>query len=59
MKTLFLRGRKREVENYTVTLFPFRPDTAAVTVDDPLDDGEPHTGSLELVSAVKVLENAE
>jgi len=51
--------RKREIEGRSLVNLAFGPDPAAVAVDDALDNGESHPGSLEVLMAVEALEDAE
>src|SRR5437879_5690662 len=50
---------KGEVEGGAAVDRPLGPHVPAVPLNDPLHDGETHTGALELLGAVKALEDLE
>lgn len=50
-------GGKREAS--PLTDFSFRPHAAAMKMDDPLDDGQPHPCPFELVAVVQPLEDVK
>ena len=57
--SLFSRIRKGEIESGAPIDFAFGPYSASVTLNDTLHDGQADAGALELLSAVKSLEDAE
>src|SRR2546430_817757 len=50
---------KGEIEGGAAVHRPLRPHVPTVPLNDPLHDGETHAGALELVGAVKPLEDLE
>src|SRR5512138_2771443 len=48
-----------EIEGYPPIHLPFRPDPAAVTLDDSLHRGKAYAAPLELLPAVETLERAK
>src|SRR5271157_290378 len=53
------RGRESEKESGAFARTGLRPDFAAVTVNDPLNGRQAHTGPFEVFLAVEALENSK
>ena len=50
---------KRAIKGCPFVHFAFRPDAAAMPVDDTLDNGETDTRAFEILGSVKALKNNE
>src|SRR5215216_2222131 len=56
---IFFSSGQGKIERCTLVHLSFRPDAATMTLDDPLHDCQPNTGSFEFIFAVQALEHAK
>jgi len=50
---------EREIERRTLVHLAFGADPAAVPVNDPFDDRQPHAGAFKVLGMMQALEHAE